>query len=109
MSETTDRYNAAYIRLEAAKAKAEALGKIVMSGGNGFRYWRWSSVDGERIAFRESAGGTPTRYSINGQTWPSVKQIAETLSEYHTALSEANSILSHVPPDERKSLKSPEP
>ncbi len=70
--------------------------------GDRLNSWKQYSVSNVGVLFPSEVTYDRSRGSLNGNDWPSAKQMAETLSNWHTAWHAARNAYRRIPEDQRK-------
>jgi hypothetical protein len=110
---STDDRVAAYLEsLDAVREAATELiriRKIIQGAAQALsQHWGRVMVDGIGIEdYPISIGLAPNVASINGQTWPTARQIADGIIAAHKAYDQTQAAWKYVPDDQRRHLAPP--
>ena len=92
-------------RLETSIQKVTEMVALITDGARTLRQWRSVYVSDEGVAFPIDIMNSED--VLPGSTWPNAHEIAQTLSKYHLARTEAYSTWRYVPAKDRASLQPP--
>ena len=92
-------------RLEISIVKVSEMVALITDGARMLRRWREVYVSDEGVPFPIDIMNSDD--VIPGRSWPNAHEIAQTLSNYHLARTEAHSTWRFVPAEDRASLQPP--
>ena len=95
-------YQSALEAFDSAVGKAEEMVMSINHSTHKLSRWRDISVSDGKTKFPVSI-----QESINPREWPSLDDLAQTLSAYHTALHEVGNAFRRIPDNQRGAVKPP--
>ncbi len=90
--------------LEAAERKAEGLAQYVVNAGAALRDWKDLTFANLRPPISFPIG---MRQAINAEGWPTAAEVAQAITDYHTAQNDVQNAWRRVPSEKRVGMSEP--
>ena len=97
-------YQAALQEFEASVGRVQEMVTNIRGVSNKLNSWKESSVADGTTKFPTNLDD---RKAINPREWPSLSELAQTLSAYHAALREVGNAYQKIPDNQREAVKLP--
>jgi hypothetical protein len=91
---------------ERAEREAERIVGIIMDIATRLRNWKQVHVSNVGVNFPVEVTATRSP-EINGNAWPTARQLAEALSQYHSTLHEVGNAYRRIPENQRGVVQPP--